>query len=165
MIDLAPVLPKRSFLDGRLFHRGDNEWSVADWIVGLTSVALALGSASFFTVSYVISIRSPEFFQQAALANMPPKIDAIETGSVNVDDAMPAPQIVRSRPLLPGDYQIVMVFQDEALLATREELMRVKIGSVLPGLGTIRAIAGSSLAGGTVTADNATLKSTPPAAP
>ncbi|WP_062203962.1 hypothetical protein [Aureimonas sp. AU12] len=165
MTDLAPTLRKGSFLDGRLFNRGEGEWSVADWVVGLTSVALALGSASFFTVSYVISVRSPDFFQQAAIANMPEKLDAIATGSVNTDGAIPAPQVVRSRALMPGDYQIVMVFQNEALLATRDELMRVKVGSVLPGLGTIRTIAGSSLKGGTVIADNATLNSLASATP
>lgn len=141
-----------------LFRRVEGEWSLADWIVGATSVALAIGSASFFAVSYVISIQSPDYFQQAALARIPPKLDQIQTGSVDAASAMPAQEIVRDREPVPTDYQIVMIFQDEALLATRQELMRVKVGSVVPGLGTIQAIDGTSL-GGTVTADKATLKS------
>ncbi|WP_279480007.1 hypothetical protein [Aureimonas sp. SK2] len=138
-----------------------SDWTLADWTIALCSVCLAIGSTSFFTWSYTVSIQSPDYFQQAALARMPPKLDLIETGSVGEAahaEAMPAPTIVRDREPVPTDYQIVMIFQDEALLATRDELVRVKVGSTVPGLGTVKAIEGTSL-GGTVTADKATLRS------
>ncbi len=151
----TPVM-RRGFL-----RRADGEWSVADWCIALSSVTLAISSASFFSWSYVISVRTPDYFQQAALARMTPKLDAIETGSVSEEiqtDAMPAQAIVRDRAPTPGDYQIVMIFKDEAMLATREELVRVKVGSTVPGLGTVQAIEGTAL-GGTVKADMATLRS------
>lgn len=137
-----------------------DDWSVADWVVGSGSVLLALASAGFFTWSFVVSIRSPDYFQEAALANMPPKTDKIETGSLDMASAMPAPQIVRLREPTADDYQIVMVFKDEALLATRNELMRVKVGSVVPGLGSIRSIT-SGPSSPVIVAENATLRSAP----
>ncbi|WP_156421367.1 hypothetical protein [Aureimonas sp. AU40] len=137
-----------------------DEWTAADWIVGSASVLLAIASAGFFGWSFVVSMKSPDYFQQAALANMPPKLDRIETGSIDVANAMPVPQIVRLSEPTPADYQIVMVFNNEALLATRNELMRVKVGSIVPGLGLVRTIdteAGSP----TVVAENATLHGAP----
>jgi hypothetical protein len=135
------------------------EWSVADWVVGSASVLLALASAGFFGWSFAVSMQSPDYFQQAALANMPPKLDQIETGSIDVANAMPVPQIVRISEPTAADYQIVMVFKNEALLATRNELMRVKVGSVVPGLGAIRTI-DTEAEGPTVVAENATLRGT-----
>ncbi|WP_182085416.1 hypothetical protein [Aureimonas sp. ME7] len=150
----SPTLGPRPSRFGRA-----SEWSLADWLVGTTSVMLAIGSAGFFVVSYVISIQSPDYFQNAALSRIPPKLDQIQTGSVgDPPDAMPAPVVVRVPEPTASDYQIVMIFQDEALLATRDELVRVKVGSVVPGLGAIQSIDGSSL-GGTVAADKATLRS------
>ena len=153
--DMAP--PARRPI--RLARFAD-DWSMADWVVGSGSVLLALASASFFTWSFVVSIQSPDYFQDAALANMPPKLDRIETGSLDTANAMPAPQIVRLREPTADDYQIVMVFKGEALLATRNELMRVKVGSVVPGLGSIRSITTEG-ANPTVVAENATLRSAP----
>lgn len=138
-------------------------WSGADWVVGSLSVILAMGSLGFFTVSYVISVRTPGYFQDAALASMPPKLDPTLTGSVETGDAMPAQTVVRVRQPVPSDYQIVMVFQGEALLATRDELVRVRVGTVVPGLGEILSIEGSST-GGTVKAADATLTSAATAA-
>ncbi|MBB3996201.1 hypothetical protein [Aureimonas pseudogalii] len=161
----AAAEPRRfSQLKRLLGHRVDSEWSVADWMIGLASVTLALGSASFFGVSYAISVSSPDFFQNAALANIPPKLDRLQTGSIDTGNAMPAPQIVRSRALQPSDYQIVMVFRDEALLATHDELVRVKVGSLVPGLGVIRTI-DAAASGSTVVADLATLRGVTPSRP
>ncbi len=127
--------------------------------IASASVCLAVCSTAFFSWSYAVSIESPDYFQQAALARMPPKIDQIETGSVSMlGNAMPAPNILRDRAPVPSDYQIVMIYRDEALLATQDELMRVKVGSVVPGLGTVKAIEGTAL-GGSVSADEATLRS------
>jgi hypothetical protein len=133
------------------------DWSAADWIVGSSSVLLALASAGFFGWSFAVSLQSPDYFQKVALANMPPKLDQIQTGSIDMANAMPVPRIVRLNEPTAADYQIVMVFKNEALLATRNELMRVKVGSIVPGLGAIRTIdteAGSP----TVVAENATLR-------
>ncbi|MBB3948946.1 hypothetical protein [Aureimonas jatrophae] len=146
-----------------LWRLRTENWSGADWVVGLLSVILAMGSLGFFTVSYVISVRSPGYFQEAALSAMPPKLDQTLTGSVEAGDAMPAQTVVRVRQPVPSDYQIVMVFQGEALLATRDELVRVRVGTVVPGLGEILSIEGTST-GGTVKAADATLTSAATAA-
>ncbi len=145
------------------FSRFSNDWTLADWVVGTASILLAAISASFFCWSYVVSIRSPDYFREAALANMPPKLDPIQTGSIDTANAMPAPEIVRLRDPAPEDYQIVMVYGGEALLATRNELMRVKVGSNVPGLGVIREIGGAQ--GASVVGETATLRTAAAAAP
>lgn len=156
-LDAPAEEPPRRLRERLALGRFSEEWTLADWVVGTASIVLAVASASFFCWSFAVSLQSPDYFQQAALANMPPKLDQIQTGSIDEANAMPAPQIVRSHELTPADYQIVMVFRNEALLATRNELMRVKVGSVVPGLGSIRTI---DLEGGspTVVAENATLR-------
>ncbi len=160
VLESAPT--RRSLRSLVRFRAFGEEWSLSDWIVGGTSIVLALASAGFFTVSYVISIRSPGYFQDAALASLQPRLDPLTTGSLPaLGDAMPGQRILRG-DLRASDYQIVMVFGDEALLATGSELLRVKVGSVLPGLGTISAIAPEA-GGGTVTGDLAVLRSAPPA--
>ncbi|RIY02151.1 hypothetical protein D3218_07615 [Aureimonas flava] len=166
MSRIAPTPPDFSLarkpLSARTFLKHvDRDWSATDWVIALSSVTLAVASAGFFSWSYAVSLETPDYFQQAALARMSPKLDPIETGSVGEAahaDAMPAPTIVRDHTPTPSDYQIVMIFQDEALLATRQELMRVKVGSVVPGLGTVQAIEGGT-SGGSVTAEKATLRS------
>ncbi|WP_019996981.1 hypothetical protein [Aureimonas ureilytica] len=156
-LDEKKDLPRKRLRERLTAGTFSAEWTLADWLVGTASVTLAVASASFFCWSFAVSLQSPDYFQQAALANMPPKLDQIQTGSIDTSNAMPAPEIVRLREPTPEDYQIVMVFRNEALLATRDELVRVKVGSVVPGLGSIRTIdaeAGSP----TVVAENATLR-------
>ncbi|WP_188907628.1 hypothetical protein [Aureimonas endophytica] len=61
-------------------------------------------------------------------------------------------------PLQPADYAIVSIFENEAILATRLKLVRIKVGSVVTGLGTITAIEAGDNGLGTVTGTDATLK-------
>ena len=159
----AVAPPRRSIRSLVRFRAFGEDWSLSDWIVGTVSVVLALASASFFTVSYVISINAPGYFQDAALAALEDRLDPITTGSTppSLEGAMPG-QTIRRGDLRASDYQIVMVFGGEALLAAGDELMRVKVGSVLPGIGTIASIQPTP-SGGTVTGDLAVLQGASPA--
>lgn len=58
-----------------------------------------------------------------------------------------------------GDYQIVSIFQDEAILATHNNLVRLKVGSTVPGLGTVKQIEVGANGGGAVIGTDATLRS------
>ncbi|MBC8128989.1 MAG: hypothetical protein H7Y08_01555 [Rhizobiaceae bacterium] len=122
-------------------------------------LSLCMASVGFFVVSYMISLDDPEYFSRQAIAALPVSaVDPINTGAiVDVPTAMPAPQIVRVKPPFPADFQIVMVFDSEAILATSEELWRVKVGSVVPGLGEILTIEERGT-GGMVKAKQATLE-------
>lgn len=57
-----------------------------------------------------------------------------------------------------ADYQIISVFDGEAILATEDTLVRVKAGSLAPGLGTITSIEASPSGGGSVVGTKATLR-------
>jgi hypothetical protein len=124
--------------------------------------ALCAASVSFCVFAVAVSVNDPDYFSRRLIASFQKAdVDPITTGTVVAKDAgstLPAPVIERSKALTPQDYQIVMVFQDEAILATDDELMRVKVGSVLPGLGTVKEIVPNAN-GGTVAAEDATLKS------
>lgn len=125
------------------------------------ATGLCAASLGFFLVAYTISMHDPDYFNRRLLASMrPTDVDPIITGAVETasGEAMPVPTVVRSVPLAAADYQIVMVFQDEAILATAKELWRVKVGSDVPGLGTVLAIDATDT-GGTVKATEATLRS------
>jgi len=120
----------------------------------MLATGLCVASIGFFLVAYTISVNDPDYFNRQLLASMRPSdVDPIITGAVEAGDggAMPAPAIVRAAPLVPADFQIVMVFQDEAILATDKELWRVKVGSEVPCLGTVLAIDATDT-GGTVKA-------------
>ncbi|BDA85907.1 hypothetical protein Sa4125_34490 [Aureimonas sp. SA4125] len=120
-----------------------------------------MASLGFFVSAYSISLSDPDYFSQRILSTMrPTNIDPMTTGTIIEagKDAMPAPKIVRVRPPVAADYQIVMVFDNEAILATAEELVRVKVGSRVPGLGDIIKI-DTTETGGTVVASEATLRS------
>ena len=127
----------------------------------MLATGLCIASIGFFLAAYTISVNDPDYFNRQLLASMRPSdVDPIITGAVKADDgtSMPVPAIVRATPLAPADFQIVMVFQDEAILATDKELWRVKVGSEVPGLGTVLAIDATDT-GGTVKATAATLRS------
>lgn len=120
----------------------------------------AAASLAFFASVVHISALDPGFFDRLLLSALKEQLDPVVTGSTAKPDdgnGMPVPTVVRERPLTPGDFQIVMVFGQEALLATTDELWRVKVGSVLPALGTVLAIE-PARSGGTVRASNATLR-------
>ena len=124
---------------------------------------VCVASIGFFAIAYTISVNDPDYFSRRLLASLPDSgLDPITTGAIaaagEAGDALPVPRIVRDRPLVPQDFQIVMVFEDEAILATGRELFRVKVGSKVPGLGMIKAIDPTET-GGTVVAEQATLRS------
>jgi hypothetical protein len=125
------------------------------------TLSLCLASLGFFVSAYSISLRDPDYFTRQILSSMrPTNIDPIVTGTIIDADknAMPVPSIVRARPPVAADYQIVMVFENEAILATDQELVRVKVGSRVPGLGDVLKIDPTET-GGTVVASEATLRS------
>lgn len=131
---------------------------------------ICAASIGFFAMACLISMNDPDYFSRRLLASLPTSgIDPITTGAVaaaapeageggGAGEAMPVPRIVRDRPLAPQDFQIVMVFEDEAILATEREIFRVKVGSVVPGLGAVTEIDPTET-GGTVVAEKATLRS------
>ncbi|KQT45158.1 hypothetical protein ASG43_12760 [Aureimonas sp. Leaf454] len=136
-------------------------WLTFERVFIASTCSLSIG---FLVFAYTVSTNDPDYFTRRILSSMRPVgLDPIETGTISTSpaeggDPMPGPRIVRDRPLEPGDYQIVMVFEREAILATPNELMRVKVGSVLPGLGAVTGIEASD-AGGVVSTTQATLRS------
>ncbi len=76
---------------------------------------------------------------------------------LSIPGPMPSPSVVAR--VAAEDYQIVSIFGDEAIVATRSNLVRLKVGSTAPGLGTVTAIEAGSGGGGTVIATDATLRS------
>jgi len=126
----------------------------SDRIVNLGLVGLGILSISFFSAVTIISALDPSYFTR-------PLLDQMITGSTDkpgdlVEGAIPVPKLVRAVALTPQDFQIVMVFGSEAHLASPGELWRVRVGSLVPGLGEILAIEPGEN-GGTVRAQNATL--------
>lgn len=132
--------------------------------LGLVTAA----SLSFCIGVVGVTLHDPDYFNRKLLASIELNdLDPIETGATPAPEgegkgaaiaSLPVPVLVRAHPPTPQDYQIIMVFENEAILATSEELLRVKVGSVLPGLGAIREITPNDN-GGAVVAENATLKS------
>lgn len=139
-------------------------FSGSEWLLGCGLAILALSSVGFFTVSTLIAARDPGYFERRLLAEIPPKLDPITTGTVAGEapvagDPLPVPNVVRARIPEPADYGIVMIFDGEAMLATATELQRVKVGSTAPGLGKIIAIEAGDNGGGVVKTEKATLRS------
>ncbi|KAB0679882.1 hypothetical protein [Aureimonas leprariae] len=124
--------------------------------------ALCTASVSFCVFAVVTSVNDPDYFSRKLIASFQrANVDPIVTGTVAApaaDVALPVPAIVRHKEPSPSDYQIVMVYGDEAILATDDELLRAKVGTVLPGLGAITAIVPNAT-GGTVSAEKAVLTS------
>lgn len=128
---------------------------------GLAVLVVAL-SVGFFCAVTVIAAKNPGYFERLLVAAMNDDVDPIETGSTEKADtdgvaAIPVPQVVRRQSLRPSDFQIVMVFGDEAHLSSPGELWRVRAGTVVPGLGRILSVEPGA-SGGIVRAENATLK-------
>ncbi|MBE7186261.1 MAG: hypothetical protein INR68_17845 [Methylobacterium mesophilicum] len=123
---------------------------------------LCAASVSFCIFAVVTSVKDPDYFSRKLIASFQRvNVDPITTGTVaapSTDVALPVPKISHRKELTPSDYQIVMIYGDEAILATDDDLMRAKVGTVLPGLGAITAIVQSEN-GGTISAEKATLTS------
>ena len=132
------------------------------WMLWAALTVLSLG---FFASVTVISSLNPGYFDRLLLSSVEDEVDPIQVGSTEKagkgDVApMPVPALIRSSPLRPKDFQIVMVYGHEAHLATLDELWHVRVGSQVPGLGKILAIEPGAN-GGTVKAENATLTGVP----
>lgn len=147
---------------------GGLRWTRSDYIFGGVVVTLAMFSTGFFTTAYSIVSNDPTYFSRRLIASMnDARVDPITTGSVaapaqggapSIEGALPVETVVRARPLTPQDFEIVMVFGSEAWLATAEELMRVRVGSVVEGLGRILSI---DAVAGVLTSEDATLRVAP----
>lgn len=131
--------------------------------------AMCCASLSFLAFALMTSIEDPDYFSNRLISSLrrADDLDPINTGTVGPAElrtrtSLPVAEIARAQPLKPNDYQIVMVFEDEAVLATNDELMRVKVGSVLPGLGMVKEIVPSPAGGGMVSTEHATLKAVAP---
>ena len=87
--------------------------------------------------------------------------DGGDTPAVAEEKAeIPVPMPVASKPqaLKADAYSIVSVFDGEAFLATPNDLVRVVVGAVVPGLGTITSVEAFPNGGGTVAGTEAVLR-------
>lgn len=137
----------------------------SDRVIWMLWVALMVLSIGFFASVTVISRLHPGYFDRLLLSSLVDELDPIEVGSTDKAGEggvmpMPVPALVRVPQLSPQDFQIVMVYGNEAHLATLNELWHVRVGSQVPGLGKILAIEPGAN-GGTVKAENATLTGMP----
>ncbi|WP_147307944.1 hypothetical protein [Fulvimarina endophytica] len=144
---------------------------VSDRVVRFLSWGVVVFSVGFFSVVTTISYLDPGFFDRLLIAGIEERrIDPIMVGSTSSHDKegeasvhvepMPAPVVVRSRELTPQDFSIVMVFGDEAHLASPGELWRVKAGMIVPGLGKVLAVEENE-GGGTIKTEKAVLTGVP----
>lgn len=124
-----------------------SRWTRMDWVFAAIVASLALGSTGFFTATYRVASLDPNFYFQRSIASLAadPLVDTIQTGAIfaaagEEAGTMPVPEVRRSVALRPKDYEIVMLFGGEVFLATSGELLRAKVGSVLPGLGAMLSI-------------------------
>ncbi|MDY8109370.1 hypothetical protein U0C82_09480 [Fulvimarina sp. 2208YS6-2-32] len=152
---------------GRSRAGSGGEDSQSDRLVGFLTVGVLTLSVSFFSVVTTISYLDRDFFERMLIDDINTvKIDPIMVGSTAkapetiAVEPMPAPRIVRGRELAPADYSIVMVFGDEAHLASPGELWRVKEGMILPGLGRILSVE-EDANGGTIKTEHAVLTGMP----
>ncbi|MEN3792780.1 hypothetical protein [Fulvimarina sp. MAC3] len=144
-----------------------SEDSGSDGIVRVISLSVFSLSIAFFSVVTTISYFDPDFFERMLIADIEKvSIDPIMTGSTKKAteeihvDAMPAERVVRRHELQPQDFAIVMVFGQEAHLASPGELWRVKPGMIVPGLGKVLSIEESEN-GGTIKTEKAVLQGLP----
>ncbi|MEX6504999.1 hypothetical protein [Jiella sp. M17.18] len=135
----------------------------SDRLVKFLAFCVFVLSTGFFCAVAIISYLDPNYFDRMLISSIKANVDTMAVGSTEKAPKqlevtpLPVAQVVRPISLTPKDFAIVMVFQDEAHLASPGELWRVKVGSVVPGLGKILAIEPSK-DGGIVKAENATLK-------
>lgn len=165
--DLFAALARR-ILTG--LDLGSLRWTRSDYVFGGVVLALAMFSTGLFTTAYSIVSNDPTYFSRRLIASMTEaSVDPITTGSIaapaagaggtpSIEGALPVQTVMRAKPLTARDFEIVMVFGDEAWLATAQELLRVKVGSVVEGLGRVLAI---DAVAGVLTGENATLRVAP----
>ncbi|MCD1645137.1 hypothetical protein [Aurantimonas coralicida] len=82
--------------------------------------------------------------------------------SISVEDSaeIPVPMPVADQPneVRASEYSIVSVFEGEAFLATPNNLVRVIVGTIVPGLGTITSVESFPNGGGAVAGTEAVLR-------
>jgi hypothetical protein len=71
---------------------------------------------------------------------------------------VPMPVAIKTQAVQAADYSIVSVFAGEAFLATQNDLIRVVVGAIVPGLGNITAVDAFPDGGGTVAGTDAVLR-------
>jgi len=103
-------------------------------------------------VTAVIATTGGYFALGSAGAETP---DAVAATAIPVP--MPVAVLEERAPTKAADYQIVSIYGDEAILAVGSNLLRVKAGSLAPGLGTVTAIEPRADGGGSVIGTDATL--------
>ena len=86
-------------------------------------------------------------------------VETVEAGPPPIPVPMPVELVASTAQLQASDYQIVSIFRNEAIVATRDNLVRLKIGSSAPGIGTVTALQASDNGGGAIIGTDATLKS------
>ena len=133
-----------------------------DFLIKAAVFALVVLSIGFFSSVASISFVDPGYFDRLLLSAMDNGIDPIQTGATEKAASsgiapIPVPHFTRVPALRPTDFQIVMVYGEEAHLATLNALWYVRVGSKVPGLGAILSIEPGP-DGGTVKAENATLQ-------
>ncbi|MEH6718153.1 MAG: hypothetical protein V7704_04650 [Aurantimonas endophytica] len=150
-----------SSIDPSAFGNAAPATTASDRLSRVLAVMVLLLSTGFFSAVVAISHNDPGYFDRLLISAMQGPLDPIETGSTEkASDSgitpLPVPHRVRHTQLTPQDFQIVMVFGGEAHLASPGELWRVRVNSLVPGLGRILAIEPGEN-GGTVRAERATL--------
>ena len=84
-----------------------------------------------------------------------------ETAATAVVHSIPVPMpvatVADAQPPSASDYEIVSIYEGEAILAAGANLIRVKVGSVAPAIGTVLEVTQSG-AGGAVVGTEATLR-------
>ncbi|WP_279480203.1 hypothetical protein [Aureimonas sp. SK2] len=125
---------------------GQRRRRVAVAAAGLLGV-LALGAGATFAAPSIVAAFGAGETAAAETAAAPALPDVLP--------AEPRP----AGPASAGDYRIVLVGDGEAFLATASNLIRVKVGSHVAGLGEIVSIVPSPT-GGAVTGSLATLRTT-----
>ena len=85
-------------------------------------------------------------------------VRTVDAAPAEIPVPMPVAAVASAFQTKPGDYQIVSVFGDEAILSSGDNLLRVKVGSTAAGLGTITAIESTDNGGGSVAGTQATLR-------
>lgn len=149
-----------SSIDASAFGDDRSATNTTDRLLRVLGVALLVLSTGFFSVVVAISHLDPGYFDRLLISAMQDRVDPIETGSTEkAQDGgvtpLPVPRRLHAG-LKPEDFQIIMVFKGEAHLASPGELWRVRVDSLVPGLGKVLAIeAGEN--GGTVRTEKATL--------
>ncbi len=124
--------------------------------VGLASLTATKGRIAAFAASILLLASGGAYAALGAIGPEPAQPAAEAVTEIPVP--MPIQRLSAEQPLRAADYSIASVFDGEAFLATSSNLVRVKVGAVVPGLGTITAVDAFPDGGGTVAGTEAVLR-------